>query len=263
MMSTPIVDAARTFLMRDLDRHLPQLGALHYEPVEMLRGVEHAGSLAALAFVVAPEPVPDSLPTVMLTTAHPAALADLLAQDGWPPRAVWTVSRADLLPQLETAFGREHDPARGVRYYVSMTAPARPNQLVRRLSLDDADAIDLAPCSLSPTALRNWIKRGWRVYGAVYESLLLCHALAAYPIGDTEEVAAVYTASGARRQGFASAVVAATIADILIRGKRAVYACKKTNVASRRVAEGLGMQPLLETWEIVTGEQRRVQTEIF
>jgi predicted GNAT family acetyltransferase len=87
----------------------------------------------------------------------------------------------------------------------------------------------------------------------VYESLLLCHALAAYPIGDTEEVAAVYTASGARRQGFASAVVAATIADILMRGKRAVYACKKTNVASQRVAEGLGMQPLLETWEIVTG----------
>ncbi len=252
MMSAPTVDAARTFLMRDLDHHLPQLGALQYEPIETMRGVEHAGSLAALTLVVAPEPVPDSLPTVMMAAQRLDDLADLLAQGGWPQRAVWTVSRADLLPQFEAAFGMGHYPARGVRYYVSTAVPVRPNALVRRLSLDDADAIDLAPCALSPTALRNWIKRGWRVYGAVYELMLLCHALAAYPIGDTEEVAAVYTAPGARRQGFASAVVAATIADIVGRGRRAVYACKKSNVASQRVAEGLDMLPLLETWEVVT-----------
>jgi GNAT superfamily N-acetyltransferase len=248
-----VADAARTFLLRDLDRHLPQLGALEYEPIETMRGVEHAGRLAGLALVVAPEPVPERLPTVMITAEHPAALADLLAQGGWPSRAVWMVSRADLLPQLETALGMAHDPARGARYYICTAAPMRPHPLVRRLSLADADALDLAPCSLSPTALRNWIRRGWRVYGAVYQSMLLGHALAAYPLGDTEEVAAVYTAPGARRQGFASAVVAATVADIVGRRRRAVYACKKTNLASQRVAEGLGMLPLLETWEIVTG----------
>lgn len=253
MTSTPTADAARTFLMRDLNNHLPQLGALEYEPVEIIRGVAYAGSLAALALVVAPEPVPNSLPTVMVAAEHPAALADLLAQGGWPQRAVWAVSHADLLPQLETALSMAHDPARGVRYYLGTTAPACPHPLVRRLSLHDADTIDLAPCSLSPTALRNWLKRGWRVYGAVYESMLLCHALAAYPVGDTEEIAAVYTAPGARRQGFASAVVAATIADSVGRRRRAVYACRKTNVASQRVAEGLDMQPLLETWEVMTG----------
>jgi GNAT superfamily N-acetyltransferase len=239
--------------MRDLDRHLPLLGALEYEPIEMIRGVEHAGSLTALALVVAREPVPDSLPTVMIAAETANALVELLAQAGWPSRVVWSVARAGLLPPLEAALGMAHDPARGVRYYLATAVPLRPHPLVRRLSLNDGDALDLAPCGLSPTALRNWIKRGWHVYGAVYESMLLCHALAAYPLGDTEEVAAVYTAPGARRQGFASAVVAAVIADIAGRGRRAVYACKKTNVASQRVAEGLGLVPLLETWEVVTG----------
>lgn len=238
--------------MRDLDGSLPLLGALEYEPIETIRGVEQAGRLAALALVVAPEPVPGSLPTVMVAADTHDALAALLSQGSWPQPAVWSVTRTDLLGQLEETLGALHDPARGLRYYIGTAAPLRPHSLVRRLALNDSDAVDIAPCSLSPTALRNWIKRGWRVYGAVSDGMLLCHALAAYPLGDIDEVAAVYTAPGARRQGLASAVVAAVVADIVGRGRRAAYACKKTNVASQRVAEGLGMLPLLETWEVVT-----------
>ena len=253
MISTLTTDDAQTFLMRDLDGSLPLLGALEYEPVEMIRGVIQAGRLAALALVVAPVPVPGSLPTVMLAAETSDALAALLAQGGWPRRAMWSVAHAKLLEQLEEILGVAHDPTRGLRYYIGTAAPVRRHPLVRRLALHDADAIDLGPCALSPTALRNWIKRGWRVYGAASEGMLLCHALAGYPLGDVEEVAAVYTAPGARRQGFASAVVAAVVADIVRRGRRAAYACKKTNLASQGVAEGLGLLPLLETWEVVTG----------
>jgi len=239
--------------MRDLEEFLPLLGALEYEPIETIRGVEQHGRLVALALVVAPEPVPESLPTVMLAAETPHALSALVAQGGWPRPAVWSITRADLLVQLEESLHAAHDPARGIRYYIGTTAPTRSHPLVRRLALNDSDTIDTAPCVLSPTALRNWIKRGWRVYGAVSEGMLLCHALAAYPLSDIDEVAAVYTAPSARRQGLASAVVATVVADIVQRGRRAVYACKKVNVASQGVAEGLGLMPLLETWEIVTG----------
>src|SRR5205085_10542013 len=142
----------------------------------------------------------------------------LLARDDWPTPATWAIHRRDLLAALEERLGAAHDPERGLQYAIALTPPQRPHPLVRQLTMADADALDLAPCSLSPTALRNWLRRGWRAFGAVRRGALLCHALAAYPIGDTEEVAAVYTAPQARRQGLASAVAAAAIADIAARG---------------------------------------------
>lgn len=245
-------DAAGAYLLRNLDTCLPLLGALRYEPVRDLRVVAEQGALRGVALLVAPDPVPEALPSVMVAADSADQLPALLASAGWPRPATWITTRRAQVSALEQLLGQPHDPQRGAQYFVATQPPQRPHALVRRLALPDADTIDLAPCHLSPTALRNWIKRGWRVFGAVYEKMLLCHAMAAYPIGDTEEIAAVFTAPGARRQGFASAVVAATAADILAHGKRAVYVCKKTNRASQRVAEGLGMALLLETWELVT-----------
>lgn len=249
-MITP--DAARAFLLRDFDQYLPLLGALEFEPVRAIRGVAQDGTFAALALVIEPEPVPASMPTVMVTAASVAALAQLLAQGGWPEPATWATQQAELVPQLEQLLGAQHDPTGGLQFYIANVVPQRPHPLARRLTLQDADMLDLAPCSLGPIALRHWIKRGWHVYGAVDGATLLCHAVAAYPLGDTEEISAVFTAPDARQQGLAGAVVAATVADIVGRGLRALYTCRKTNRASRSVAEGLGFVPLLETWEIVT-----------
>lgn len=247
--------AARAYLSRDHDQNLMFLGALDFEIVRSVHGSERDGTLAALALIVEQHgPLPDVWPTIMLLAADADALVSLLELQDWPARATWSTRQPDLLPVLEEQLGMPHDPLRGLLYYIVEQPQQRPHRLVRRLTIDDADMLDLEPCSLSPTAMRNWLKRGWRIFGAVESGQLLCHALAAYPIGDTEEVAAVYTARQARGQGLASAVVAATIADIIGRGHRAIYATTKTNIASQNVAKGLGLAPLFESWDIVTSE---------
>jgi GNAT superfamily N-acetyltransferase len=139
-----------------------------------------------------------------------------------------------------------------VRYYSAAAMAEQPGAPVRRITFDDAEATDLSPCGLSPTALRGWLRRGWRMFGIVRDGALLCHALAAYPLADTEEVSAVFTAPAARRRGLAAAVVAATAADILRRGRRPIYVTTRSNRASRRVAEGLGFGLIGEWWEVVT-----------
>lgn len=249
--------AARAHLDRDRYHNLMFLGALDFEIVRSISAVERDGALAALALVVEQHgPLPDAWPTVMVTADDADALMALLESFERPARAAWSTHQPELLPILEDRLGRPRDPLRGLLYYIVERPPRRPHRLVRRITASDADVLDLEPCSLSPTALRNWLKRGWRIFGVVESGRLLSHALAAYPIGDTEEVAAVYTAQQARGQGLASAVVAAAIDDILARDHRAIYATTRTNIASQNVAKGLGLAPLFETWDILTSERR-------
>ncbi|GAB4216804.1 MAG: hypothetical protein OHK0022_58390 [Roseiflexaceae bacterium] len=247
---SPRFEDAQSFLERAPAANLPLLAALEYDPVEMIWGIARGDALVALALVFEPDgPFTRQRSTVLLDALDSRELAELLARGEWPAQPRWTVHRTELLPAVQTFCGARPDRSDGVRHYVADRVQERPHTLVRRIVLEDADTLDLAPCRLSPVALRNWIKRGWRVFGAVDSGALLGHALAAYPVGAFEEVAAVFTAPPVRRQGIASAVVAAAAADILARGLRATYVCRKTNTASRRVAEGLGFAPLLETWE--------------
>ena len=252
MVSLP--EAVYAYLERDGERNLMLLGAMAYDPVQAYLGAERDGRLAAAALVVdLAANLPDDRPTVMVAADDPAALAQLVGGEAWPEKAIWSTGRPELLAELERLLGRRSDPARGLRYYIASQAPSHQIARVRRITMDDADELDLSPCALSPTALRSWLRRGWRMFGAVQGNTLLCHALAAYPIADTEEVSAVFTAPRARRRGLARAVVATTIADIVRRGSRAVYVTSKTNVASQRVAEALRLAPLQETWEVVIG----------
>ena len=62
----------------------------------------------------------------------------------------------------------------------------------------------------------------------------------------TEEVMSVWTAPRRRGQGLATAVVAAAAADILSRGKTAIYVAAVTNRASQRVAIKVGFQPVYD-----------------
>lgn len=260
---SPPYEEALGFLARAPERNLLQLAALEYDPVEMIWGLRRASALAALALVCEPEgPFSRQRAPVLLDAQDAAALAELLDRADWPARPRWVLHRADLLPTLERFCGLAHRPHEGVYQYMLAQPPERRGPLlVRQLALEDADSLALAPCALSPLALRNWIKRGWRVFGAVADGVLLGHALAAYPVGQTEEVAAVFTAPAVRRRGIASAVVAATAADILARGHRATYVCRKTNRASQHVAEGLGFRLLAETWELCPDDARETPTD--
>jgi ribosomal protein S18 acetylase RimI-like enzyme len=254
--------AARAYLDRDRYHNLMLLGALDFETVRSLWGYERDGELAALALSVEQHgPLPEVWPTIMLVATDGDALAQLLTQNDWPAPATWTIQRQDLLPILEERLGSKHDPVRGLLYYIATTPPHRPHPAVRRLTFEDADTLDLTPCALSPTALRNWLKRGWRIFGFVKNGELLGHALAAYPIGDTEEVSAVYTAPRSRGQGIASAVVAAAVADIMSRGHRAVYVTTKANIASQKVATGVGFVPLFETWDVLAIDYRSAKSQ--
>ena len=243
---------AQAFLEQHLDRNLSMLGSLIFEPLEQLRGVRQGDTLVALAVVVPGEAnVPGALPSVLTDALDDVALHALVNAGGYPQHAVWNVQQPNYRMLLEHMFGQQHDESRGVVYFIADTA--MPEQRVRARQLLAGDTtVDLAPCNLGAMALSYWILRGWHVFGVVEDGRLLGHAVASYPIADTEEVAAVFTAPEARRRGVASACAAAAITNIRERGKRAVYVSRKNNAASIAVAEGLGMRRLCETWEIET-----------
>lgn len=242
--------AAEEYLRRDPHRNLPLLAALSHDPLLGIHGMERERALVALALVVESFGSPGRPPTVMVAADDRAALESLLGSSRWPQGSAWAGVDHDLLPSVEALCGRRQDVQRGLIYYVATAAPASRAWSVRRLEPADSEALDLSQCRLSPTALVNWLAAGWRVFGVVDGDQLLAHALAAYPVEDTEEISSVFTAPAVRRRGLASAVVVAAIGDIVARGRRAVYVCRRANKASQLVAEGVGMERFLETWDI-------------
>jgi hypothetical protein len=196
----------------------------------------------------------------MATAETPDLLIELAERGCWPDPCVWAFGELRLRAALEEQFGTPHIPERGVLFFGAEDTDGQPLPLqvrppaldrieVRRLTERD-EALDLEPCLLSPTALRGWLRQGWRLFGAIQGRSLLAHALAAYPIGDSDEVAAVYTAAQARRRGLASCVAAAVISDARGRDRRAFYIASRTNQASQAVALGLGLRQIAETWEM-------------
>lgn len=245
------LDEAQRYLERNRWHNLPALCALRYDTPQRMYGVRQDGALAALALITADFGArPGYQMTILLAADSPGALTALLAQEQWPPEAVWTATRPDLAPPVERLIGRSRDPQQGLIYYLAEAAPSRPHPWVRQIAAADADRLDLSPCGLSATALRNWVQLGWRVFGAVDRGRLVSHALAGYAVVESEEVASVFTAPSHRGQGLAAAVVAATIADILGRTGAARYVTSRQNLSSQRVAASLDLPLLLETWEI-------------
>lgn len=243
-------DVAHEFLSRDTAHNLAILGALLFEPVEAVYGLQRAAGCAAVGLVVAGEAnIPDALPTVMLDAVDSESFLALLEEGMWPSSATWVAHRREFLPLLERYLGRTHTPGQGMVYLGTCAAPPALPVAARLLTRDDS-ALDLTPCSLSAIALSYWMIRGWRVYGVVEGGQLIGHAVASYPIDDTEEVSAVFTAPDARRRGVARACAAAAARDICAKGKQAIYVSRQNNHASLAVARSLGMQPLFETWEI-------------
>jgi GNAT superfamily N-acetyltransferase len=261
---------ALEYLMLQRDRHLMHLGALLYDQVRMIIGLRNQGLLKALVMVVDyAGALPNPRPTMMAAADDPAALlqlAELGRERGtWPDHGVWAVAIPALRDALESWLGIRHSPARGLNFYgtehpdgsaITLTKPAlhAPDVVARSLNDTDATTLDLRPCNLSPTALRGWLRQGWRVFGVIQHNTLLAHALAAYPIGDSDEIAAVFTAAHVRRRGVGAAVVSAVIEDSRRRGRRAFYVAYRTNLASCGLAERMGLAHIAQTWELVIEE---------
>jgi GNAT superfamily N-acetyltransferase len=262
--SLSLADAS-AYLLRRRDPHLMHLGAIGYDSVRSIVGLSRAGALAAVILTVDyAGALPDPRPTMMVAADDPATLLKLLRARSWPDRGVWAAGEAPLRDALEDAFGLHHSRMRGLMFYGAELPDHRPVALqpislrigqavLRQLEERDAEQLNLAPCVLSSTALRGWLRQGWRVFGALEGRTLLAHALAAYPIADADEIAAVYTAARARRRGLGAAVVAAVVLDARARGRRAFYVASRTNTPSCQLAERVGLRPIGETWELVIG----------
>src|SRR5690348_12796006 len=131
---------AHTYLEKSLDQNLVLLGALDYEAVDALYGVERDGSLVAIALVLEPPwATTNDLPTVLVAATDSDALGQLVLQADWPPAAVWSIGDYGLLHTLEKQLDTSHDPKRGLLYLMTTTIPDRPHPLVRRLTAKDAD----------------------------------------------------------------------------------------------------------------------------
>lgn len=234
--------------------NLVALGALLFEPVEAIHAFRRGRQIVALSVVVAGEAnIPNSLPTITMIGHDDDALAALVSVANYPQYATWVACTPAAHKALEVQLGRAAVHNQGMVYFGATGPLNNAHGMARELTGADT-ALDLSPCSLSAVALGYWLLRGWHVFGFVEDGRLLGHAVAAYPIANTEEVSAVFTAPEARRRGIASACTAAAIANIQARGKQAIYVSRKDNLASINVAEGLGMERLFETWEIVRDE---------
>ncbi len=264
-------DAAEIYLLRDRDRHLMHLGALNYDSVKAIMAVPGEDGPMALALLVEEAgALPDPRATLMIAADSPECVSALIAWRGRPQRCVIAAADDLVVVRIEQLVRTRRSQIRGLAYYGAETletgvpidltralvSSAASNSAaidIRRLSERDARDLDLTPCNLSSTALNGWLRLSWRIYGAIEQHRLVGHALAAYPIDDSDEVAAVYTSGRVRRRGVGSAVVAAVIGDIRTRNRRAFYVASRTNTASCQLAEHLGLRSLGETWDVVLG----------
>lgn len=78
------------------------------------------------------------------------------------------------------------------------------------------------------------------IHCVVKDGRAIAVAAVGYPTALTEEVRAVWVHEPWRRQGLGRAVVASATADILARGRTAVYGAGADNVPSQRLAESVG-----------------------
>ncbi len=148
----------------------------------------------------------------------------------------WTV------PALASAFRLiPGQPSETVFSATRIALPLSPT--VRLVQAADAPIVAASAAMMSGPSLLDMIEQGFRPFGIFTKDRLIAHAIAANTTDWTEEVMSVWTAPRLRGQGLATAVVATAAADILSRGKTAIYVAAVTNRASQHVATKVGFRP--------------------
>ncbi|MCA1723778.1 MAG: GNAT family N-acetyltransferase [Thermomicrobia bacterium] len=243
-MSAPVIaqrippEQAIAFLARDPVGSIELLCAIRYDRDIQCIGTVRDGTLAGVLVVTRED---DDAPAARFEAMDAAALLPLIA--ACPPDVQRiAVHRPWILPALAAAFRLM--PGQTETVFFS-TAVNRPPSLpaVRPLTLADAPLMDRGATMMGGRGLRDGLAQGYRPFGVIMGHRVVAHAVAANGTDWTEEVMSVWTAPRQRGQGLATAVVAATAADILSRGKTALYVAAVTNRASQRVAVNVGFQP--------------------
>jgi ribosomal protein S18 acetylase RimI-like enzyme len=182
--------------------------------------------------------------TARIATADAAALDALIAAF---PRGVSRIAvhRAWMLPALTEALHLSPDDDPDVLFSLA-AMPTHPAPGVRPLTMADVPMMAASATLWGRLGLVDALRAGFRPFGVVRGARVVACAMAANVTEWTEEVMSVWTAPRHRGQGLATAVVAATAADIIARGKTATYVAAITNHASQRVAEKIGFQRAYE-----------------
>jgi ribosomal protein S18 acetylase RimI-like enzyme len=178
--------------------------------------------------------------TARIATDDPDALSALIR--AIPPGTTrFVVERAWMLPMLAARLRLipEDDPE---TLFSLATMPTLPAPGVRLLAMADAPMMAASATLWGRMGLIDALRAGFRPFGIVHGARVIACAMAANVTDWTEEVMSVWTAPRHRNEGFATAVVAATAADIIARGRIATYVASVTNGASQRVAEKVGFQ---------------------
>lgn len=232
---------ATAFLGRDPVGNVELLGALRYDHEIQCVGAIRDDALAGV-LVVARED--DGTRAARFAAADGEALAPLIA--ACPPgvRRI-AVHRPWMLPALAAAFRLiPEQPSETV--FSATTLACAPAPHVRLMRVADAPIVAASAAMMSATAFLDGLGQGYRPFGLLADDRLIAHAIAANATDWTEEVMSVWTAPRRRGQGLATAVVATVAADILSRGKTAIYVAAVTNQASQRVAVKVGFLPAYE-----------------
>jgi ribosomal protein S18 acetylase RimI-like enzyme len=178
--------------------------------------------------------------TARVATEDAAALDALITAF---PRGVSrvVVHRAWMLPALIEALPLIPDDVPETLFSLA-TTPVLPTPGVRPLTMADAPVMAASATLWGRLGLVDALRAGFRPFGIVQGARVVACAMAANVTEWTEEVMSVWTAPRHRGRGFATAVVAATAADIIARGKIATYVAAVTNHASQRVAAKVGFR---------------------
>ena len=243
-MSAPAVawhitpEQATAFLANDPVSGIELLCAIRYDRDIRCVGALREGTLAGVLVVTRED---DDALAARFEAVDTAALLPLIA--ACPPGVQRiAVHRPWMLPALAPAFRLVPGQTETVFVATAVTPPP-VSPAVRSLTLADMPLMDRGATMMGGKGLRDGLAQGYRPFGVVTGNRVVAHAVAANRTGWTEEVMSVWTSPRRRGQGLATAVVAATAADILSRGKTAIYVAAITNRASQRVAVKVGFQP--------------------
>lgn len=235
---------ATKFLGHDPVGNVELLGAIRYDREVRCIGAMRDGALAGV-LVFAQEEDDDALAArfeavdsealLPLIAACPPGVQRIAVHRPWMVRAFASAFRLIPEQRSETVFCAH-----------SVIAPP-PSPAVRVLTVADASIMEASAAMGGGRGFLVALAQGFRPFGIIIENRVVAHAFAANVTDWTEEVMSVWTAPRWRGQGLATTVVATAAADILSRGKTAIYVAAVTNLASQRVAIKTGFQRAYDT----------------
>jgi ribosomal protein S18 acetylase RimI-like enzyme len=152
-------------------------------------------------------------------------------------------------PLTRAVFGQQFDlqPARAFVSYTAarvLDAPPDPDVVISA-TLDPRCAALATRTPYSPAELAYYLADGGLTFTLFEEDATVCMCLIYRNFEDIWEIAGLHTLPQARRHGYARRVVLAALAAIQARGGTPRYVIERTNTASMRLAESLGLTAFL------------------